>query len=367
MKGIKNIIKGIPFITLGWVVEISFVCCTISGIWLLSPSVARVASPSWSPDGQNLTFECYYEDPTSKDLDQYSKSAGADICTIGSNGRNLVRLIKDPGADRYPVWSPEGSQIAYVREDGIYLIRTDTTNRRWLVKGTDLYPVWSPDGKYILFSNSSDIYLVAVADGNVTNLTAELDISGHSPSWILHGQKIVFLSTNFRGFHQQLRIMNADGSDKQMIQEKFYFCGPISVSDKGQVAFIDKSPPTFSCGDRYTTELDEWRPVQYPEPYADRIFTWSPTGQYLTRGSTGGLKVEDTKTGKTQAVIPSGFKSINEIPSWSSDDQRIAITLTDVVAESWTYNFHYGFIETWPEEAHLYIFDIQRNTMRLLI
>ncbi len=66
-------------------------------------------------------------------------------------------LFKARGRNASPVWSPEGSKIAFVshREDhnfiGIYELKNKSI--RWLSPSVerDGYPVWSPGGKYVAF------------------------------------------------------------------------------------------------------------------------------------------------------------------------------------------------------------------------
>ncbi len=102
------------------------------------PLVAEIeVSPHWSPNGQQLTFECYLSGPTKAiaeggDRRHYTPEA-ADICIIDHNGKNRIQLTTQPGADRYPTWSPAGQWIAYTRLDGIHLIKTNGLGHRHLV------------------------------------------------------------------------------------------------------------------------------------------------------------------------------------------------------------------------------------------
>lgn len=60
----------------------------------------RFGSPRWSLDSTRLLFS-------------RSENGDYDIFTIDADGTNLTNLTQRIGWDSYPIWSPDGSQIAY--------------------------------------------------------------------------------------------------------------------------------------------------------------------------------------------------------------------------------------------------------------
>jgi tricorn protease len=105
-----------------------------------------------------------------------------EIITVPAEKGDDRNLTQSPGAhDRSPVWSPDGTRIAwFTDETGEYELRIGAqdgkgTPRRIRVTGAGYYedPEWSPDGKYISYSdNSHSLYLLDVATGTSTKLSS---------------------------------------------------------------------------------------------------------------------------------------------------------------------------------------------------
>jgi len=80
-----------------------------------------------------------------------------------------------------PVWSPDGTKLAFIRQEQIFRVRADGTGMqplpetsRNLTQVAD--PVWSPDGQVIAFAAFEDekfgsIYLADAETGRTTRLT----------------------------------------------------------------------------------------------------------------------------------------------------------------------------------------------------
>ena len=87
----------------------------------------------------------------------------------------------DPGFDRSPAWSPDGSRIAFEsfrdRNHEIYVMNADGSDVIQLTdnRGFDRSPAWSPDGSRIAFDSDRDgndeIYVMNADGSGQTNLT----------------------------------------------------------------------------------------------------------------------------------------------------------------------------------------------------
>ena len=103
--------------------------------------------PTWSPDGSRVAFGCEVE------------PGNRDICVMGVNGSDLVRLTAGPAIDEGAAWSPDGSTIAfsttrYGGDPQLATMGVDGSNVVQLgggIVGWDA--AWSPDGFYLAFTS----------------------------------------------------------------------------------------------------------------------------------------------------------------------------------------------------------------------
>ncbi len=102
-----------------------------------------------SIDGNRIVYSCARGG---------SDDAELDICVASADGKYEKVILRRPGNDMQPVFSPDGKKIAFVAtSDGnpeIYLMNSDGTGLIRLTRNVskDLNPDFSPDGKRIIFA-----------------------------------------------------------------------------------------------------------------------------------------------------------------------------------------------------------------------
>jgi len=113
----------------------------------------RRVTPALSPDGNLLAFSAQVGDR----YQLFSWRLDEDNTPIGSP----MQLTQDNTADaKFPTWSPDGLQLAYLSAKvgsgaSLEVINRDGTALRELAKVNyaSSPPAWSPDGQYLLFIN----------------------------------------------------------------------------------------------------------------------------------------------------------------------------------------------------------------------
>lgn len=151
-----------------------------SGAKRLDPSgVGSAENPVWSADGTQIAFVSRYGEIV---------VANAD----GSGAKAITQIPQDEGraCDHWPAWSPDGTQIAFsTTENGcggagysVLVMNIDGTKRKRIdprgmdILGGDTQAAWSPDGGKILFARSESLRM---ASGPYVYDLFTLDVNTH--------------------------------------------------------------------------------------------------------------------------------------------------------------------------------------------
>ena len=183
--------------------------------------------------------------------------------------------------------SPDGTQLAYSgADDHLYVMDTSTKQSTLLTNNTfDLRPLWSPDGTRIAFSRLTDkgynVLVMAVDGRNVRALT---DMTGGilAAGWTPDGQQVI--GVTIQGGSDSVQLLDVAGGAAQtlaFIQQSGDM--DVSISPDGRwIAYVDKvlgrmNPGIFisrldGSDTRLLVQLDTWS-VRRPR--------WSPDGNWL--------------------------------------------------------------------------------------
>jgi Tol biopolymer transport system component len=175
----------------------------------LTHDIENADHPVWSPDGTKIAFEAT------------GVGGSQEIFSVGADGAGQKNLTANPSYEGEPAWSPDGERIAFRSlrtgnsevysmnaEDGTNPMNISNNNRE------NSHPAWSPDSAMIAFASSgsgnSDIYVVGSDGTNPTNLTNNFSLNT-LPSWSPDSEKVLFQSAKSGPWG--IWMTNRDGTD----------------------------------------------------------------------------------------------------------------------------------------------------------
>jgi len=142
-----------------------------------------------------------------------------EIYVMNDDGSNVQRLTTHPDADGGPVWSPDGTHIAFdrivkaenrgrIEKSEIFLMNSDGGAQQNIISHPGFViawnPAWSPDGQRLAFSGRQDdknpsknIFTIHLSSKKLTQLTRNkaLGIDAYFPAWSPDGGYIAYEQT----------------------------------------------------------------------------------------------------------------------------------------------------------------------------
>ncbi|MBI2763245.1 MAG: PD40 domain-containing protein [Chloroflexi bacterium] len=228
-------------------------CSDVSGaweIWTMKQNGTRQTQltdfgafaifPDFSPNGSTIAFSGFVGAPQNDQIYVVDAATGLAPQQLTNCPTSTPNCFSD-----YPVWSPDGTKIAFTRGDGfdaddnpvneqVWIMNSDGTNAHALTSGADpkdQVPDWSPDGSRIAYSSgqfgSEGIWTMNADGSNQRQLTgcgptdpAPCEAGDDwGTAWSPDGSKIAFLRdlTSLGIPDRPVYVMNADGSDATRI------------------------------------------------------------------------------------------------------------------------------------------------------
>ena len=150
------------------------------------------SSPSVSPDGTMIAFVRF----------RAVRGSHHNVWVMNADGSGLTQITTD-GRSSSPAWSPDGSQIVFLRrvkspsdpwqQTDVFVMDANGTNRARLTETRrfEYAPTWSPDGTLILFEqttywsqySSTDLWTMLPDGSNRVELLDTPGVYELSPDW----------------------------------------------------------------------------------------------------------------------------------------------------------------------------------------
>ena len=143
-----------------------------------------------------------------------NRDGAVQIYSANPDGSDPLRLTNNASADTQPAYSADGSQIAFVRNNDIWVMSANGAGAKPITgtEGPDSEPAWSPDGSQIVYVSNQTVsgggttgpeLFVKNADGSGAprQLTdTPNNAASRAPAWSPAGDQIAFHSNADGGF-----------------------------------------------------------------------------------------------------------------------------------------------------------------------
>jgi tricorn protease len=280
-------------------------------------------------------------------------SYAGDIWIVDRSGGEARRLTTDPAEEDYPLFSPDGSLLAFSRVTGgdwdIYVMPAagGEAKRLTYYPKLDVARGWSPDGKEILFvsyrSEEGTYRLYAIPVDGVFPTAISLP-EAHNGSFSPDGSRIAYtpydyFSADWRyyrgGMLSQLRIARlSDGQIEKLTAGEYNDKNPMWIGDK--IYFISDRTATFNLyaydtktrQTRQLTSFDKYG-IRWASAASDAICFWRDGRIYLLDINTSQARPVDIRVSADASQMKS--RPVNaarwiEYASLSSTGDRIIIS-----------------------------------------
>ncbi len=275
-------------------------------------------TPQWSPDGSTIVV-----------------NIGSEIYAVSVDGDRFLKIPDDNGKDHHfsPSLSPDG-RVAYANyyyNDGLFSVLDTGHHKRDIrsanIDGTDakqifsigkgtmgIYdPVWSPEGSRIAFRTINSIWTMA-RDGSDAHPIESLK-NPRRPIWSNDGQRIAAVERERMGtndYRYSISNVKWDGTDKKIVvelQERgVSLVGPVWSHTDDLIYFIKREKADLS---------EFWRGGNFaPSPGGDKVL-FVRSGIYVIDTDGTGIRLI--------ARIRPYDRAPSLSESWSQDGKRIAV------------------------------------------
>ena len=270
--------------------------------------------PAWAPDGRSVAFVSNRSENPDANYNTDIWLARAD----NPDPRHSVRqLTTSPGSDRTPVWSPDGSQIAYVTlpnteelvsyaMEHVAVISVNGARPTILTRSLDRsvrLPRFAPDGDAVYFTvedqRSVHLARVATTGGDIVRTIAgERCVDGYAV-----GRDGVIVALVSESYTPGNLFAAEAGSLRQLTRHNDLFLEGIKLAEVEPVSFASQDgteiqgfiykPPNYTSKEQYPTLLrihgGPWSQYDFRFRFDAQLFAANGYVVVLTnpRGSTG--------------------------------------------------------------------------------
>lgn len=252
---------------------------------------------------------------------------------------DLRPLTTGTAMDGFGAWSPDGRQVAFMRDGRLWLVNAGGDGARQLTTNAAVWdsgPAWRPDGKLIAFArtsmngNSAWVMTIDQASGKESELLHEEQPIGYV-AWGPKGDLLYY--TTPQGLYQFQPVTKERRQVLGVQPEWEMLAGGLAISPDGKRAIFGAGPRT-ERGVRY----DLWMAELSGEPRPSRLTeaggmmpAFDARGRHIAyrnphRAKQTGIYVMDLSTHQTRQVLSDGPGKMYFHPAISPDGKSLIVS-----------------------------------------
>jgi Dipeptidyl peptidase IV (DPP IV) N-terminal region len=236
---------------------------------------------------------------------------GNQVWSERANGTGRKQVLRDTTLDQQPAWSPNGNEIAFVRQVGtgplqIVIFRISTGQVRALTHAdTDsIQPRFSPNGLAVAFVRANHVWILNLETDRVRELWR-----GTEPAWSSDGKHLAFIRYSNAGGRLLVGDVSAPSHLSVLSPEGWNVATPAYSPNGHSIAFsrVNRLPPRNAKRDSIDLDVLELaggaaHVVANGDDATNTWPTWSPGSTQIVFQHTVCTTRDGGCTGHLQSV-----------------------------------------------------------------